>query len=145
MQLPTDKLRVDMAVSEQDIFPSVVVEVEKDSAKPKILAVDAQTCRQTRVMESAIAIIFVECRDLVREIGPDDVQPAISVGIPNGDTHSRHGHSILVKCATSFDSYLAERPVVTIVIKQAWGRVASDIDVRPTVIVEIGRSSPHSV
>src|SRR5688572_3689214 len=145
MQLPAGDLRVDVAVRQEDVFPSVIIEVEENSPKAEVLPIDSKSGREAGVMEGSVSVIAVERRYLVGEVGTNDIEPTVAVVVANPDTHARHSRAILVEGATRRNADLAERAVVIISIEQTRSRVARDIDVRPAVVVEVGGCGAHSV
>src|SRR5215212_4199497 len=65
MQLSPSELGVDMAISEKDVFPSVVVKIEKSRAESEILPVDSEAGGEAGVMKRAIRIIPIHRCNLV--------------------------------------------------------------------------------
>ena len=144
VQLSTGQLRVDVAVGDEDIRPAVVVEVEEIDAEAEVLAVDAEPRLDARVDEAG-AVVAVQRGHLFGEVGPDDVEPAVGIVVADPDAHPGERHAVLVERRSGGNRDLAEGPVVIVAIQQARSAVAGHVDVRPSVVVEIGRRRPHPV
>ena len=134
-----------MAVGEKDIFPAVVVEVEKYGAESQILPVGTEAGGEARVVKSAVAVVLVQGGELVREVSSHNVEPTISVIVSHPDTHAGHRCTVLVEGTAGWDSNFAECAVMIVVVEQTWRSIASDIDVRPAIVVEVGCGGTHSV
>src|SRR5689334_11877581 len=128
-----------MSVGEENIPPAVVVEIEESGAETDILAVYSEPSLQTRVLKRSVAIVAIECRDLVREVGAHDVERAVAIIVAYADSHSRERHPVFIECTPGRNGDLAERAVMVVAVELARCRVAGYVDVRPTVVVEIGR------
>ena len=144
VQFPVRDLRVDVTVGDEDIHPAVVVEVEEVYAEAQILSVDAEAGPDAGVLETA-AVVPVKRRHLLGEVRPHDIQPAVGVVIADAGTHAGERDAILVERASGRNGDLPERPVVIIAIEQTRRTVAGDVDVGPSVVVEIGCRRSHAV
>ena len=117
---------------------------KKSTPKPTILPVHAEAGLDAGVPEPA-AVVPVQRRHLLGEVRAHDVEPAVGVVVADAHAHAGQGDAIFVERAAGRDRDLAERPVVIVAIQQARRAVAGDVDVRPSVVVEIGRRRAHPV
>ena len=117
----------------------------KPTPNPTIFRIDPQAGLQARVLESAVAIVPVHRRHLVREVGADDIQPAIAIVIAHTRAHSRESHAVFIEGAARGNGDFPKCAVVIVVVEQAGRGVAGHVDIRPAVVVEIGRGGPHPV
>ena len=134
-----------MAVRQKKIFPAIVIEVEESHAEAKILPVDAQPGLDAGVFKSAVAIVAVQRGHLFGEVCSRNIQPAIAIEICHSDTHSGEGDSIFIQSATGRYRDFPERPIVIVAIKQAGSAVAGNVNIGPSVVVEVGRRRSHAV
>ena len=78
-----------MPIGQEEIFPAVVVVVEKTHAKTEILAVHAKAGLDAGVLERAVSEAVIQSGYLFGKIGAHDVEPAIAIKISDSDPHSR--------------------------------------------------------
>ena len=94
---------------------------------------------------NAAAVVPVQRGHLLGEVRPHDVQPAVGVVVADADAHAGQGDAVFVERAAGRNRDLPERPVMIVAIQQARRAVAGDVDVRPSVVVEIRRRRAHPV
>src|SRR5208337_1051331 len=70
---------------------------------------------------------------------------AVQIEVADGYSHSRFFSAVITQRHTALDSLFFECPVLLIDEQEAWCRVAGNIDVRPAVLVEVGRRDGHAV
>src|SRR5690348_12262813 len=75
---------IDVAVGEEEIGPAVVIKVEEHGAPAEVFGVEAEAGGESNVVESAVAVVAVERGSVVREIGFEDVEVAVAVGVGDG-------------------------------------------------------------
>src|SRR5215472_10866873 len=85
-----------MTVDQQQVLPSVVVEVEEAAAPSDISGIVRQTGGGGRFVELSRPAITIERLALVREIRPKDVRSAVTVIIGRCNSHARHRPSVLI-------------------------------------------------
>ena len=137
-------LRIHVAVGDENILPPVIVEIEKVHPEPDEFTIDAEAGPDAGVLEGAPEIP-VQRRDLFGEVGPDDIQLTVRVEITYTHAHPRKGDAMLIERDARRHCHFPKSAIVVIAIQQARRRVARHIDIRPPVVVEIGRSGSHSV
>ena len=117
----------------------------KPTPKPRYLRLTPRPAPEAGVVEGAVAVVAVESRHLVGEVGADDVEPAVAVVVGDADAHAGEGDAVLVERAAGGDADLAEGAVVVVAVEQARRGVAGDVDVGPAVVVEIAADGAHAV
>src|SRR5580704_16807362 len=136
---------IDVAVDQQEIGPTVIVEIEKHGAPAEILGVQAEAGVKSDIVEGAIAVVAIERGSVVGEIGFENVQVAVAVEIRNGGTHASLFFSVFVESRARKDGYIGEGAVAIVVVEHAGSAVAGDKNVRPTVFVKIQRGYTEGV
>ena len=134
-----------MAVRKEKILPSIVVEVEKAHAEADVLSIDAEASLDADVLEGTIPVVPVQRGHLFGEIRADNVQPTICVEIPHRDAHSGQSNAIFIQRATRRNGDFAEGSVVIIAIEQTWRAIARNVNVRPSVVVEVRGRRSHAI
>src|SRR6266567_2098065 len=137
--------RVDVAVDEEQIGPAVVVEIEKRDAPAEVLRVEPESRGEGFVVERAVAIVAVERGGIVGEIGFEQVEFAVAVIVGNGRAHAGLLAPVVVESGAGDDGNVGERAVVIVVVKNAGGAVARDINVRPAIVVVIKSGNAEGV
>ena len=129
--------RVDVPIHNQQIGPAIVVEIQKASPPSQILSVQAQPRRERHVVKCPIPVVPVKRGGVIRKVGLEYIEPSIPIEVCHANAHSRLLASIFVIGRARADRDIGERPIV-IVAKQHAGRaVAGNIDVGPTIVIEI--------
>jgi hypothetical protein len=91
-------------------------------------------CPPAGFFEVGIADVAIEIRRVAFEIGFEDIESAIEIIVANGDAHSALFLTVFAVRNAADRAFLAECTVVIVHEQQAWGGVASKIDVRPSVV-----------
>src|SRR5579872_3263542 len=130
-------LGIDVAVGENQIGPAVIVEVEKHRAPAQILGVQAQAGSESGVGEGAVAIVVVERRRIVGEVGFEDVEAAIAVVVGDGCAHAGLLAAVFVEGGAGGDGYIGESAVAIVAIQNARRAVAGYVNVGPAVIIVV--------
>ena len=136
---------VHMAVANQDVGPAVVVEVEKAAPPAKILGVLAEAALKCSVLEISAAEIVIERRSVAGKIGLDQIEITVEIVIGGGDAHPGLWLAVGAESAARFQRNVSEGAVFFVLIKSARGRIVGDINVGPTIVVEIGGQHAKTV
>ncbi len=88
---------------------------------------------------------MIEIRRVAFEIGFEDIEPAVEIIVANGDAHSGLFLTVFAVRNAADCAFLAECTVVIVHEQEAWGGVASKIDVRPSVVVEVASDGSEPV
>src|SRR5205823_6152663 len=129
---------IDVAVANQDVSPAVVVEAENAAAPAKILRVLAKTALKRGVFEACPAEIAVERWSVASKIGFDEVEIAVEIIIGSGDAHAGLRLAVGAQRAAGFQCNVNERPVFLVLVWRTGCGIVGDVNVRPSVVVEIG-------
>src|ERR1700678_4105561 len=121
-------LRIDMSIGEDEIGPAIIVKVKKHGAPPQILCVQAKSCGKGNIRKDSATVIAVQGRGVVGKIGFENIQPSVAVVIRDGSTHTRLLAPLVVERYASHHRNIGEGSIVIVVIKNAWGAVASYVD-----------------
>src|SRR5215510_4406427 len=100
-----------MTVHQQQILPTVVIEIEETAAPSYVAGVVRQPGGRGDFVELARPSVAVQCFALVREVGTKDVQPSVSVEVGRGDPHAGHGLAILVKGDSTKHRFFTKRAI----------------------------------
>ena len=131
-------MRVHVAVCDEKIFPAVVVIIQEARSEPQILGVNTESGLHAGIVECAIAVVAVQNCDLVGEVGPRDVKPAVTIVIANCNAHPGECDAILIEGTAGRNRHFGEGAVLVVVIQQAGRGIAGDVDIRPAIVVEVG-------
>src|SRR5580765_3311932 len=111
-----------MPVRDEEILPAVVVEIEEADAESDVLPVHPKPCPDAGIGER-FAGVPVQRRDLLAEVGSDDVEPAVGVEITDTNAHARQSCAILVEGAACRNPDLPESAVMIVAVQQTRGGV----------------------
>ena len=138
-------LGIDVTVYEQEVGPTVVVEIEKHGAPAEVLGVQAETRGVGDVVESAVAIVAVERGGVVGEVGFENVEAAVAVVVGGRGAHAGLGAAVFVEGCARGDGNVLEGAVAIVVIEDAWGGIAGDENVGPAVVVIVESGDAEGV
>src|SRR5262249_38568228 len=138
-------LRIDVAVDQKNVQPAVILQIEETASPTEPTCVNANPRVEGHVIETVLAEIAVERGCVVREVGLENVEQPISVVIARGHAHSCLYSAIEAVGAAGFDPDVGECPVFVVAIEGSWGQIVGDVDVRPSVIIEIGHERAETV
>src|SRR5262245_36787377 len=140
---------VDVAVDQEDVEPAVVVEIHEPAAPAEEARIDADAGGEGHVVEAQAgrlhAKVAVERRGVAGEVGLEDVEQPVAVVIADAHAHSGLRLSVTAVSRARLDADVGERPVFVVVVERGGGRIVSDINVGPGVVVEIRRDDSESV
>ena len=105
-----------VAVDHHDILPPIMVHIHKQDSPSEVLSVGSQPGTVHEFGERAIAIVVEHIRNIVAEVGFDDVDVAVIVVIGCGDAHSCLFLPVLVQGDTRGNTHFLEGPVLLIVV-----------------------------
>ena len=134
-----------MPVRQKQIFPAIVVKIEESDPEAEVFPIHSESGLDAGILERAIAEVTVQRGHLFGEIGAHNVEPAIAVVVRDTNTHAGQGNPILIQGTAGGDGNFAECAVVVVVVQEARSAVASDVNVRPAVVVKIRRDRSHPI
>src|SRR5690348_12170805 len=97
----------------------------------------AETGGEGRVGERAVAVVVVEGGGVVGEIGFEDVEIAVAIVVGHGRAHAGLGAPVLVEGGAGHHGHVGKGAIVVVVVENAGRAVASDINVRPAIVVVV--------
>src|SRR4029079_12770773 len=94
---------VDVAVDEEEIEPSVVIEIDERGAPAEPARVHADARGKRAVVAQAAAAVLVERRRVAGEVRLEDVHRAVAIVVADGDAHARLRLAVLAVGAARGD------------------------------------------
>src|SRR5439155_19179090 len=91
-----------MPVTDQDVWPAIVVHIKKSAAPAKVLRVRAEAGSKSCIFKIRAAEIVIKRRRVAREIGFDDIEIAIHVVVGGRDSHPGLRLAIRTEGASGF-------------------------------------------
>src|SRR5262249_30152526 len=91
-----------------------------------------------QIGERAIPVVVVDVGHVIAEVGLYDVGMPILVVVRDGNAHACLLLAVLVQSDTRDNTDVFEGPIFSVVVQEAVGRVASDVQVGVAIGVEIG-------
>src|SRR5579859_6660415 len=128
-----------MPVYEQQVLPTIVVEVEEAAAPADVASVVAHPGGYGYVVEIPTPTVVIESLPLIGEITAKDIQLSVAIIVGRSNAHSRHRLTVVVECDATQDSFFSKLYVTLIDVEQRQRLVACYIDVHQSIIVEISR------
>ena len=95
--------------------------------------------------ESSVGIVPVQRGGIVREVGLEDIEPAVAIEVTDGRAHSGLLASIFVEGRACAHRHIGKRAVLVVVIKDARRAVTRNINVGPSVSIVIERRDAEAV
>src|SRR5580704_12928486 len=134
-----------MAIGDQDSGPTTIVKVIELHSPPQPVLDLAQSRAVGNVIKVIVTTIEVERWGVVAEVRFDDVLIAVVGKVVCRKAHACLLGTILVVRHAGFLSDVGERSVLVVVIQNAGGGVAGNVDIRPSIMVEIRCQRGESV
>ena len=127
-----------MTVGDEDVFPSVVIEIEEFRAEPQEGNADGTNSRgPSHVGELAVVVIVVEIVSIVRKIGFDDVRPPVIVIVSGIDAHAGLFTAVRTVSHSSLGAHFTKTAFAVVVVKQAGGRIVGYVQVETAIFVVV--------
>src|ERR1700732_2949317 len=112
-------LRIDVSVDLNDVLPAVVVVVDKATSPGYVAIVDANAGCRGQIAEGPVAVVVIEVAGVIGEVGLEDVEPAVTVVIGQGDTHSCLLVAVVVEGDTGHHRDVGEGAVMVVLEENA--------------------------
>ena len=126
------------AVDDQQVVVAVEVKVEEAGAPADQRRIDRRQAMLEggvgEEQQSVLRQITVEGVVLADPVGEEEVEPAVSVIVGDGGTHA--GARV---AGAGFDRDLLEGAVAPVAVEPVEALVIADIEIGPTVVVEVGK------
>src|SRR5579864_9272094 len=101
-----------MAVGDENIDPTVVVEVDETYAPAQEAGILAEAGLKGFILEDQIALVVVETRRIAGEVGLDYVEIAVAIVVGSRHAHSRLRFAVRAIGDTRLDGHVGESAVV---------------------------------
>src|ERR1022692_15184 len=138
-------LRVHASSYKKDVRPAIVIEIKDPSSPTGEANFNSEFRVQSPVVKIAGAIVLVQHFCVFGKVGFENIQMAVQIVVSDTDSHPRLFRSVIAQGHATLNPLLFEGSVVLIDEQEAGSRVAGDIDVGPTVLVEVRRHDGHSI
>src|SRR5262249_24641222 len=122
-------LRIDMTISDEKIYPAVVVIVEKLGPPANVETHRSYFSRVRDVGERVMPVIPIQGIVLVGEVRLEQVQLSVVIEVGNSDAHAALLAAIPVDGSARNEAYLFEGTVSIIVVQEGRRRVIRNIDI----------------
>src|SRR5579862_2085805 len=129
----------------EDVLESVIIRVKETTPPTHIVGLPTQPCRSRDVAEYGIPVVMEEVDTLVREVGFEQVKPAIVVIVCGRDAHTGLPHDVLTETHAAQQAFFAKRAIAIVHEQQSRRRIAGHIDVGPAVIIEISSENTQAI
>src|SRR3954468_6725211 len=105
-----------MAVANQNVWPSIIVHIEKAAAPAKKLRVTPKTSGEGGVLKRCAAHVVVERRRIAGEIGFNDVKVAVQIVVCRADAHAGLRLAVGAERASRLDGNVHEFSIFLVLI-----------------------------
>src|SRR5436190_5779125 len=131
-------LRVDVTIGDENVFPAVVVEVEKLYAKGEMRNADWPKVRRAgKVSKLAVVIVVVKVVAVVGKIRFNDVGPAVVVIIRRVNAHASLLFAVGAVGGAGLGTNFRESALAVVVVKHARGGIVGDVKIEAAVAVVV--------
>src|SRR5664279_104064 len=112
-------LRINMSIGENEVGPTVIVEIKKHGAPTQILRVLVKTGSEGDVRKNSVSVVTVQGGRVVGEVSFEKIQPAVTVVIGDGGSHAGLFATLFVEGDSGHNRYVGESSIVIVVVKGA--------------------------
>src|ERR1700761_386105 len=134
-----------MPVDQQQIRPAIIVDIHKHASPAEVLGVDSQSGIKRHVGEGVVSVMVVKRGSVVRKVGFDYVQVAVSVVVSDGRSHARLFASIIVEGHAAIGRGIGECAIVIVAIEDGGGGIAGNENVGPSILVVVDGSHAEAI
>src|ERR1035438_1412661 len=131
--------RVNVAVYLQDVRPAIVVVIKETASPLDSLGIEFHAGLKCHFCVGSVAIVVVEVRRIVCEIGLEDIEPAVAVVIRHTHAHAGLLDAVLAVRAPRHYSDVCKRSIMVVVQQDASLGIDRNVNVGPSVVVEVVR------
>src|SRR5215831_13222767 len=131
-------LGIYMSVRNENVFPAVIVEIEEAHSPTQKSRAPTQPRLVGNVAKCSVTVIVVKIRDIALEIRLYNIEEAILVIVSRSSSHTGLLLPVIVEAGSRHYAHVRECTVSFVVVENARGGIACNVDVRPAVVVEIG-------
>src|SRR5437762_8764657 len=126
-----------MPVTDQDVWPAIVVHIKKSAAPAKVLRVRAEAGGKSWIFKIRAAEVVIKRRRVAREISFNDIEIAVHIVVSRGDFHARLRLAIGTEGASGFQRDVHKLAVLLVLVKRTRVGVIRNIDIGPAIVIEI--------
>src|SRR5438067_10404896 len=131
-------LRIDVAIGDENVRPSVIVEIYKLRAEAEERnAYRSKTPRPGHIGEFAAVVVMVEIIGIIGKVRLDNVRPAIVIVICRIDTHAGLLASVGAVCDTRLGSNFCEDTFAIVMVEQRRRRIVRHVKIEAAVQIVI--------
>src|SRR5260370_28706250 len=138
-------LGIHVTVADDQVFPPIVVDIQKCGAPSKMFGVYRQSGSNGRVVEVISAQISVQSVRVVRKVSLENIQQPVMIEVACRHAHSCLFAAVFVVGDARLRAYLLKTLATEVVAVQVWRGIAGHIDVRPSVVVTVGNHRSETV
>ena len=131
------------AGNSEQVGKAIVVEVDHSGAPADIARLHDKAGHRRHVVKIGLAVILVEAIRITRIMRFEYVERAIKVVVSDPESHPGLRHSVFIQSHAALETFLTKRAIPIVEEEQARSAVAGNIDVRPSVVIEIGGHGRH--
>src|SRR5215472_1312397 len=138
-------LGIDVAISDQDVDPAIVVKIDEADTPAKEARVFSEAGLKGLVFENQIADVAIKAGSVAGEIRFYHVEVAVAIVVGGRDAHSRLRLSVRAIGGAGFNGDIGERAVVIVAVKRRRRGVVGDVDIGPGVVVEVANQNTEAI
>ena len=132
---------VGVTVGDEDIQITVAVIIEQNTAPPGVLPAD--NCKAGRPRAVFEIVLSVHKKTAVSHVGNINIEPAVTVYIPDRRAHRRNPLPPFSKSQAHHKTFAFECPLARVLKIIVLHRVVGNIDVQESIIVQVCKCSTH--
>ena len=107
-----------MPVTDQDVWPAIVVHIKKSAAPAKVLRVRAEAGGKSCIFKIRAAEVVIKRRRVSGEISFNDIEIAVHIVISRGDSHARLRLAIGTEGASGFQRDVHKFAIFLVLIER---------------------------
>src|SRR5688500_10469694 len=139
-------LRVDMAVSNKQIYPTIVIIVKKLRSPANIRETHlCDLCLERNIGKRIAPIIAIQSVVLVVEISYEEIQLAVMVVVTQRNAHRPLLTAALIYSCTGNKSDLLKCAVTVVMIEEVWRRIIGDKNIDQPVFIKIAANNSQAI
>src|ERR1700722_4241037 len=124
---------------------AVVIKVHDTGTPTNIVSFNSEMRGVRNVVKIALAVVVIENVGIVGEIRFEKVEMAVKIVVAHADAHASLLHSVLVDGDAARHAFFTKGAIMIVLEEETRRRLAGEVEIGPTVFVEIGRNNGHSV
>ena len=134
-----------MSVTQQNVGPAVVVEIEEARAPAQKSRYFSQTGLKRLILKEPISGVVIQAGRIAGKVGLEHIEPAVAIVIGHCDSHARLGLSVGGVSNAGLHGGVRERSIVIVPVERRRAGIVGDVNIRPAIVVEIGDDDAQAV